>query len=187
MSELNKAELRRIAEACEKHGRNWYAPRQISAFPEFQEDQDFVLAVSPSVLLALLDESDQRGEEIDRLRGRFAYWKQRAKSAEGHLLASDRQKACEALNELKEKSGGGVTVLGVVGLVLSVIGDRRRNRLPHDSRPGHVWCACGDGYPADSYGAGFMDANNGICENCQAVACASRDTEEAAEEGGPNG
>jgi hypothetical protein len=31
-----------------------------------------------------------------------------------------------------------------------------------------VWCACGDGYPANSYGAGFMDANNGVCQNCDA-------------------
>lgn len=31
-----------------------------------------------------------------------------------------------------------------------------------------VWCACGDGYPADSYGAGFIDAA-GHCENCDAA------------------
>lgn len=30
-------------------------------------------------------------------------------------------------------------------------------------------CACGDEYPANSYGAGFMAANNGICENCDAA------------------
>lgn len=29
-----------------------------------------------------------------------------------------------------------------------------------------VWCACGDGHPANSYGAGFMDANGGVCANC---------------------
>jgi hypothetical protein len=27
-------------------------------------------------------------------------------------------------------------------------------------------CACGDEYAANSYGAGFMAANNGVCENC---------------------
>ena len=31
-------------------------------------------------------------------------------------------------------------------------------------------CACGDQYPANSYGAGFMAANNGVCENCDASA-----------------
>ncbi|EKT4497194.1 hypothetical protein QEM27_005001 [Pseudomonas putida] len=32
-----------------------------------------------------------------------------------------------------------------------------------------VWCACGDGFPPNSYGAGFMDANNGICWSCDAA------------------
>lgn len=31
-----------------------------------------------------------------------------------------------------------------------------------------VWCSCGDGYAANSYGAGFMDANDGVCANCDA-------------------
>ena len=32
-----------------------------------------------------------------------------------------------------------------------------------------VWCSCGDGYAANSYGAGFMDANDGVCANCDAA------------------
>lgn len=37
-----------------------------------------------------------------------------------------------------------------------------------------IWCECGDGYPANSYGAGFMAANDGVCENCDAAnACRS--------------
>jgi hypothetical protein len=32
-----------------------------------------------------------------------------------------------------------------------------------------VWCACGDGHAANSYGAGFMDANGGVCANCDAA------------------
>ena len=32
-----------------------------------------------------------------------------------------------------------------------------------------IWCACGDGYAANSYGAGFMDANSGVCWNCDAA------------------
>lgn len=40
-----------------------------------------------------------------------------------------------------------------------------------------IWCECGDGYPANSYGAGFMDANDGVCENCDAAnLCASQST-----------
>ncbi|UHC82332.1 hypothetical protein LS633_00360 [Pseudomonas sp. NIBR-H-19] len=32
-----------------------------------------------------------------------------------------------------------------------------------------IWCECGDGYPANSYGAGFMAANEGVCANCDAA------------------
>ena len=32
-----------------------------------------------------------------------------------------------------------------------------------------VWCSCGDGHAANSYGAGFMDANDGVCANCDAA------------------
>lgn len=32
-----------------------------------------------------------------------------------------------------------------------------------------IWCACGDGYPVNSYGAGLMDANEGVCANCDAA------------------
>ena len=32
-----------------------------------------------------------------------------------------------------------------------------------------IWCACGDGHAANSYGAGFMDANGGVCANCDAA------------------
>ena len=32
-----------------------------------------------------------------------------------------------------------------------------------------IWCACGDGHAANSYGAGFMDANDGVCANCDAA------------------
>lgn len=35
--------------------------------------------------------------------------------------------------------------------------------------PEMVTCACGDMYPPDSYGAGFMDANGDVCENCAAA------------------
>ncbi|MBD1602354.1 hypothetical protein [Pseudomonas typographi] len=41
-----------------------------------------------------------------------------------------------------------------------------RNQIPSTEM---VWCACGDGYPVNSYGAGFMDANNGVCANCDAA------------------
>ncbi|MDC8803880.1 hypothetical protein PRZ61_10580 [Halomonas pacifica] len=39
---------------------------------------------------------------------------------------------------------------------------------PGEDAPG-VTCACGDTFPIDSYGAGFMAANGGVCENCDAA------------------
>ena len=106
--------------------------------------------------------------ECEGLRERTSYWKQRAKSAEGHLWSGDREEACKALTTLKESSGGGVSVMHAVGMVLGVIEERRRNRLPADQKE-ISWCACGDGHAANSYGAGFMDANGGVCENCDAA------------------
>ena len=42
--------------------------------------------------------------------------------------------------------------------------------------PDHVPCGCGDLYPANSYGAGFIDGR-GMCENCDAAAsCTSSST-----------
>lgn len=38
-----------------------------------------------------------------------------------------------------------------------------------------IWCSCGDGFPPNSYGAGFMDANNGVCWSCDAAKEASHD------------
>ncbi|WP_025856080.1 hypothetical protein [Pseudomonas sp. CHM02] len=44
--------------------------------------------------------------------------------------------------------------------------DALRKHQPSDEV---IWCACGDGHSANSYGAGFMDANNGACANCDAA------------------
>ena len=38
--------------------------------------------------------------------------------------------------------------------------------------PELVHCACGDAFPVNSYGAGLMDANNGVCQNCDAATVA---------------
>ena len=46
-----------------------------------------------------------------------------------------------------------------------------------------VWCACGDGHPANSYGAGFMDANGGVCANCDAAVGSGRSNSRGSEQG----
>lgn len=47
---------------------------------------------------------------------------------------------------------------------------------PHGIDPAltNSQCACGDEYAANSYGAGFMAANNGVCENCDAYTAAAK-------------
>lgn len=40
-----------------------------------------------------------------------------------------------------------------------------------------VHCACGDAFPVNSYGAGFMDANNGVCQNCDAANSSTKEPE----------
>ncbi|MBD1589625.1 hypothetical protein [Pseudomonas typographi] len=114
-------------------------------------------------------------EEIESLRplaDRAAYWKQRAKSAEGHLWASDFQAACDAVRKISNYCDIPADQLSVrqkahissvVAAVLAEINTRRAIRLPHDSRT-LAWCACGDGYPAAE-----LAAQGGVCENCQAA------------------
>lgn len=184
MTNPNKAELRRLAEAAT--GGEWFNAGDLLWFDEKTgeshglnvEDDRFIAAANPAAILALLGENDKRGAEIDRLRGRFAYWKQRAKSAEGHLFAGDVRAAAKALHS---NTTQGLTKFEDLSeedrhsrfrgawSVLASVNSERRLRLPHDSRVDMVWCACGDGYPAYSFGAGFIAANNGICENCDAA------------------
>jgi hypothetical protein len=47
-----------------------------------------------------------------------------------------------------------------------------RKHAPH---PEIIWCDCGDGHHANSYGAGFMAANEGVCENCDAARGATKE------------
>ena len=45
-----------------------------------------------------------------------------------------------------------------------------------------VWCSCGDGHAANSYGAGFMDANGGVCANCDAAVGSGRSNSRGSEQ-----
>lgn len=111
---------------------------------------------------------------------RAAYWKQRAKSAEGHLFAGDFQAAAMELHKYSrfesipwpELTGSQhALILNAAGAVIGTVNRLRNERRPKDVEKSEavIWCACGDGYPANSYGAGFMDANGGACENCAAA------------------
>ena len=80
--------------------------------------------------------------EIEALQGRAEYWKQRAKSAEGHLFASDLQAACEALHKESNFARTPIDQLrdwqkakisAAVHAVLRAVNDRRDRRLPTDA------------------------------------------------------
>lgn len=129
-------------------------------------------------LVELSEQNGQLNAEVERLRGLFNYWKQRAKSAEGHLFAGDVRSAARALHAITPQASTPFEELSEpdrqarlrgAWTVVASINAARLLRLPHGSRVDHVWCACGDGYPANSYGAGFMAAA-GECENCAAAA-----------------
>lgn len=52
--------------------------------------------------------------------------------------------------------------------VLALIAENEALRK-HQPSAEVIWCECGDGHAANSYGAGFMDANGGVCANCDAA------------------
>lgn len=79
--------------------------------------------------------------EIESLRTRATYWKQRAKSAEGHLFASDLQAACDALHkesnfaetpidQLREWQKAKISA--AVHAVLRAVNSQRDRRRPAD-------------------------------------------------------
>ena len=66
------AELEALASECGQHGTNWYEPRHLAAFPEYACDQDFVVAASPSTILALLAERAELRRVIADVKWRVA-------------------------------------------------------------------------------------------------------------------
>ncbi|MGY2320406.1 hypothetical protein [Pseudomonas azotoformans] len=121
--------------------------------------------------------------EVERLRkdvDRAAYWKQRAKSAEGHLFSGDFRAAAMELHKYSrfestpwpELTGSQHALISsAAGAVIATVNRLRDARRPknRDETDAIIWCACGDGHAVNSYGAGFMDANEGVCANCDAA------------------
>lgn len=120
--------------------------------------------------------------EIKEARRRASYWKQRAKSAEGHLFASDARAIAGVLhlhtshkstpwNELPDAARWSIE--GATAAIVSALEARRHDRRPKwpevAAASVEYQCACGDVYPGDSFGAGYMAANNGVCENCDVM------------------
>ena len=121
--------------------------------------------------------------EVEGLRKdvyRASYWKQRAKSAEGHLFSGDFRAAAMELHKYSrfestpwpELTGSQHALISsAAGAVIATVNRLRDARRPknRDETDAIIWCACGDGHAVNSYGAGFMDANEGVCANCDAA------------------
>lgn len=137
-----------------------------------------------------MENNRQQGQllsELKEARYRASYWKQRAKSAEGHLFASDARAIAVVLHlrtshkstpweELPDAARWSIE--GATAAIVSALEARRHERLPKwpdfAAAPVEYQCGCGDIYPSTSFGAGYMAANNGVCENCDVAKAASR-------------
>ena len=162
-----KSELQRLAEAANAVTSD--VRLELTLFSEegpnsgeIEAVRAFTGAATPSAVLALIAEIDRlklvnfdyqmgaqaeadAGDEARRdareMRQRFNYWKQRAKSAEGHLWASDFQAACDAVHKISNYADIATDTLSVrqkaaiaqaVNAVLVSINARRDVRRPAD-------------------------------------------------------
>lgn len=161
----DNTELKRLAEAAQyqNHEFQHELVRATTAFFE---------GCIPEQILELIAERDQLKAEIEELR---KYGEEFA------VLAERRREEVETLR--KERDGRHPfkpfhePAIGFTGCVIcGVYTDHGglpcpKTRATADAAVGQemIWCACGDGYPVNSHGAGFMDANNGVCANCDSV------------------
>ena len=114
--------------------------------------------------------------ETERQAAQFKEWQ--ASHHANHVIVSEER------DQLKAECEGlrGLFLSAAHGLCLPVEADaqqvvdaitalqvRNADLRKHAPSSEIIWCACGDGYPANSYGAGFMAANDGVCENCDAA------------------
>lgn len=125
MADIEK--LKALAEKASK-GFGSCSPAE---WMEFRE-----LSGRPATVLELI-------AELKELRRRAAYWKQRAKSAEGHLYAGDMKAAMRELHKRTTHAGTPWEDLSVSrhaqiqGAALAVVGainSQRDRRLPADSQ-----------------------------------------------------
>lgn len=120
-------------------------------------DAQFIAAANPAAVLALIAESERiESERADLWRGK--------RDVEG-----DRDTKSAVIAELKAEVAGlktGYEAYERVNAELKAEVEALRKLGPSKEI---IWCACGDGYPVNSYGAGFMAANGDVCENCDAA------------------
>jgi hypothetical protein len=96
-------------------------------------------ALTNKEMNAARDECRALDKEVRKLKARAEYWKQRAKSAEGHLFASDMQAACDAVHRTTNYAditaeqltvAQKARISSVVITVLAAVNARRDERRP---------------------------------------------------------
>ncbi|MDM3891780.1 MULTISPECIES: ead/Ea22-like family protein [Pseudomonas] len=111
-----------------------FANCRVKTDEECRANAAFIAGANPANVLALLS-------EMDALHARAAYWRQRAKSAEGHLYCGDFQAACSEVHrassfadtpfdQLDDRQKAKIS--SVVGAVLRAVNAQRDRRRPAD-------------------------------------------------------
>lgn len=140
----------------------------------------FYAAANPAAVLAIISESERlrmqlvacgvvassnTRETAERQRNMHPDYM--SASCQEVIRAVDREMDLrEERDELRAENAGlrtGYQAYERVNAELKAEVEALRKQLPLAEI---IWCACGDGYPVNSHGAGFMDANNGVCANC---------------------
>lgn len=118
----------------------------------------------PSVLLALIAENERLAAACERAEQVINTESKAAAIATGraNLLQGERDQLRAEVAGLKT----GYEAYERVNAEMKAEVEALRKLGPSKEI---IWCACGDGYAANSYGAGFMDANEGVCANCDAA------------------
>lgn len=141
-------------------------------------DAQFIAAANPAAVLALIAENERLQQREQDLSASVKYW---FNACGGKQFEAGVKHADEAASkyidehwrrqrdQLRAENAGlrtGYEAYEQVNAELKAEVEGLRKLGPSKEI---IWCACGDGYPVNSYGAGFMDANNGVCANCDAA------------------
>ncbi len=141
-------------------------------------DAQFIAAANPAAVLALIAENERLQQREQDLSASVKYW---FNACGGKQFEAGVKHADEAASkyidehwrrqrdQLRAENAGlrtGYEAYERVNAELKAEVEGLRKLGPSKEI---IWCACGDGYPVNSHGAGFMDANNGVCANCDAA------------------
>lgn len=120
--------------------KSWRIPPPSRGYTPMSDLGKEMISNGLEQLRELLNPSSAR-DDLAQALARAEYWKQRAKSAEGHLLASDLQAACDAVHKVSNYADIPQAELSVrqkahvsqvVHAVLASINARRVARRPNE-------------------------------------------------------